>query len=79
MGTYKADKHFVYETRIPTALFGAYWGADTFGVHWMMNCANDSLQLNAPRPETVPEPGTLALLPLGLLGISRLRRRVAEP
>ena len=78
MGMYTADKHFVYETRIPTALFGAYWGADTFGVHWTMNCANDSLQLNALRPETVPEPGTLALLPLGLLGISWLRRRVAQ-
>lgn len=76
MGLYTADKHFVYEARIPTALFGAYWGADSFAVQWTMNCANDSLQLNALRPETVPEPGTLALLPVGLIGIGWLRRRV---
>lgn len=76
MGVNTADQHFVYEARIPTAFFGTYWGTDPFAVHWTMNCANDSLQLNALRPETVPEPGTLALLPLGLLGISWLRRRV---
>jgi len=44
-------------------------------VQWTMNCANDSLQLNASRPEVIPTPGTLALLPLGLIGIGWMRRR----
>lgn len=77
LGIYTADKHFVYEARVPTALFGAYWGADSFAVQWTMNCANDSLQLNAMRPEIIPTPGTLALLPLGLIGLSWMRRRYA--
>ena len=75
LGIYSADKHFVYEARVPTALFGAYWGADSFAVQWTMNCANDALQLNALRPEIISAPGTLALLPLGLFGIGWMRRR----
>lgn len=75
MGIYTADKHFVYEARIPTTLFGAYWGADSFAVQWTMNCANDSLQLNALKPGTVPEPGTLILFPIGMVSLIWLSRR----
>lgn len=75
MGTYASDTHYFYEARIPTVLFGPYWGNDAFAVHWTMNCANDSLQLNALPASAVPEPGTLTLFPLGLICISWLYRR----
>lgn len=74
MGIYAADRHFFYEARIPVALFGAHWGGKAFDVHWTMNCANDSLTVD-PVPGAVPEPGTLAMLPLGLLGMGWLARR----
>ncbi|MDP1864536.1 MAG: PEP-CTERM sorting domain-containing protein [Thiobacillus sp.] len=78
MGIYAADKHFFYEARIPVALFGSHWGAGDFDVFWTMNCANDSLKVDPVPGASIPEPGTLALLPLGLLGMtwfSRRRRR----
>lgn len=74
MGVYAADSHFMYELRIPTSLFTVYWGQQDFNVHWTMNCANDSLQLGA-RAQTVAEPGTLALFPLGLIGMGWWARR----
>ncbi len=78
MGVYTADTHFIYEVRIPTSLFSVYWGRDDFNVHWTMNCANDSLQVGALHAEPIPEPGTLALFPLGLISmvwLARHRRR----
>jgi hypothetical protein len=76
MGTYVSDKHYFYEARIPVALFGSYWGGgDAFDVHWTMNCANDSLVVDPVPGAHVPEPGTLALLPLGLLGMFGVARR----
>ncbi|MHB1214829.1 MAG: PEP-CTERM sorting domain-containing protein [Thiobacillus sp.] len=77
MGVYAVDRHFFYEARIPVALFGPYWGGEAFDVHWTMNCANDSLKADPVPGASVPEPGTLALLPLGLLGMIGLARRRA--
>jgi hypothetical protein len=76
MGIHAADHHYFYEARIPVALFGSNWGnGDAFDVHWTMNCANDSLRVDPVPGASVPEPGTLALLPLGLLGMFGLARQ----
>lgn len=74
MGVYAGDSHFMYEVRIPTSLFTVYWGQNDFNVHWTMNCANDSLRVSAPA-QSVSEPGTLVLFPLGLIGMGWLARR----
>ena len=71
MGVNTSDKHYVIEAAIPLSSFSGYTGK--FDVHWTMNCANDAI--SADPDLTVPEPGTLALLPLGLLSLMALRRR----
>lgn len=71
MGAHKNDLHYFIEAAIPLSAFAGYSGK--FDVHWTMNCANDAIQ--ADPDLTIPEPGTLALLPLGLVSLAALRRR----
>lgn len=71
MGAYTSDKHYVIEAAIPLSSFAGYSGK--FDVHWTMNCANDSIK--ADPLLTVPEPVSLALMPLGLISLLALRRR----
>lgn len=75
IGIHANDKHYFYEAAIPLDVFGGYWReGDLIEVHWTMNCANDSIRADPPI-SNVPEPGTLALLPLGMLGLIALRYR----
>lgn len=72
------NPHYVIETRIPLDLLGisAGWGDEmkTLNLHWGMECGNDYLNLNAD-VNPVPEPGTMALLGMGLIGLAGFRKK----
>jgi len=77
-GIWNKDLHYFYEVSVPLSAFGADWApGNHFDVHWSQNCANDSILVDPPilAAASVPEPGTLALLPLGMLGLIALRRK----
>jgi hypothetical protein len=74
-GTWEHDLHYFYEVSVPLSSFGADWGGKAFDVHWTQNCANDSILVDPVPGGPLPEPGTLALLPLGMIGLMAVRRK----
>lgn len=66
----------LYEVNL--SQIGAHPG-DEFGFKWGMYCANDTIEGVLTVPGRVPEPGTLALLAAGFLGIGLLRKSKCRP
>lgn len=78
MGTL-GGTHWFYEAEIPVSVFGSYWSGDnpsvSFDLQWTMDCANDIILLAADATSDVPEPGSAALLLLGMGLLAGQRRR----
>ena len=56
--------------------FNGYRFSDTAGASWMGSSIRNAVQIEASLVTAVPEPGTLALFGLGLLGLGIAHRRV---
>jgi hypothetical protein len=66
------SQHAVIELSLDRAIFG---GATMLDFFWSPSCNNDVLIVHDDLPGRVPEPGALALLGLGFLGLTMTRRR----
>ena len=67
---YSDYDHYVIEGYMPISAFGNDWNPSNFKAHWSMTCANDYIEVTV-----TPEPATLTLFGVGLLGLIRLRKQ----
>ncbi len=69
------NSHYVWESAVPLSYLGLSYG-DNLTLHWTMKCGNDYLNTRADVNST-PEPASLSLLGIGLLGLAGLRKKNA--
>lgn len=65
-------QHSVIELALDRTSFE---GAGALDIYWAPSCGNDVLEINDDLPTSVPEPGVLAALGIGFLGLRFARRR----
>ena len=73
VGAGDSNDHWVMEMCIPELFFGSDWDNGGY-VQWTESCGNDIIDLNLP--SHTPEPATMSLLGLGLMGLLGMRKRV---
>jgi len=74
-GNTVTTQHSIIEFAIDLSVFE---GEDIYSLHWRPSCGNDEMNVTLNISTKVPEPGTLALLMVGLLGFSPVIRRKVD-
>lgn len=66
---------YILEGRVSRSMFDPILEGQQIDLHWAEMCGNDFINLRGDFDTAIPEPTTLSLLGLGLLGMAAVRRR----
>lgn len=67
---------YLLEGRVSRSIFDPIAEGQDINLHWSLLCGNDYINLSGDFDTTpIPEPATLSLLGLGLLGLAGLKKR----